>query len=50
MTDKQQKHIAKIIERELGFTNGWSISDKSYTEHCLKAAKKIAAYLRRTNK
>lgn len=47
MTDKQNKHIAKIIERELGFTNGWSIDDKAYTEHCLKAAKKIDNYLRK---
>ena len=45
MTDKQKKHIAKIIERELGFTNGWSINEKSYTEYCLIAAKKIDRYL-----
>lgn len=46
MTEKQRKHIAKIIERELGFTNGWRIDDKSYTEHCRITVKKIERYLK----
>lgn len=50
ITDNQQKTIAIIIERELGFTNGWSISDKAYTEHCNKAAKRIKTYLRKVFK
>ena len=45
MTDKQKQHIAKIINSELGFTNGWSIGDKEYDEHCLKAANRIDSYI-----
>lgn len=45
MTETQLKHIAKIIEKELGFTNGWSIADEEYAKHCLGAAKKIKAYM-----
>ena len=28
------KKIARKIERELGFTNGWSIENGKYTEIC----------------
>lgn len=45
MTDKQLEHIAGIIEKELGFTNGWGINEKEYAKHCTNAAKKIKAYM-----
>lgn len=48
MTEEQQKHVAKIIEKKLSFTNGWSISDKTYTEICIETAKKIAVYLNKS--
>lgn len=43
--EKQLKHIAKIIEKELSFTNGWCISDERYTSICLETSKKIQHYL-----
>ena len=50
ITDKQQRHISNIIQSELGFTNGWWIDEKSYDEHCMKAAKRIRTYLRKVLK
>lgn len=50
ITEKQQRHIANIIQSELGFTNGWWIDEKSYDEHCQKAAKRIRTYLRKVLK
>lgn len=48
ITDKHQQDISKLIEDELSFTNGWVISEESYTEHCIKAAKRIRRYLQRS--
>lgn len=39
--------IAQIIRSELGFTNGWVISEESYNQHCEKAAKRIITLLKR---
>lgn len=45
--DRTQETIADIIEKQLGFTNGWSVSHDTYRDHCDVAAKKILAYLKR---
>ncbi len=50
ITDRRTKTISDIIERQLSFTNGWSISDQSYKEHCDKAAKAVMIYLKRIDK
>jgi len=42
-----EKNIAKLIEKELGFTNGWSISEDRYEELCLEIAKQIAKNYKR---
>ena len=47
MTPKELKHIAKIINYNLSWTNGWVISDVSYQNECLRTAKKIEKYLNR---
>jgi len=44
MTDKQKRHIAKIINSQLGWTNGWSTSDENYDKECLKAAERVVKY------
>lgn len=45
MTDKQEKHIAKLIDWHLAYVNGWRISDEQFTEDCKKLSKKIRKYL-----
>lgn len=47
MTDKQKtiNHVAKLIDDELGFTNGWSISPDIYEKKCLDVAKRIVSYV-----
>lgn len=46
MTDKQKKHIAKIIGRQLGWTNGWYVSDEAFERECKSASTKIVRYLK----
>jgi hypothetical protein len=40
-TKRLIKSVAKSIERELGYTNGWLISDENYRKHCEKVAARI---------
>lgn len=39
------KEIAEIIEGELGYTNGWSVNDADYFQHCMNCADKIIQLL-----
>lgn len=39
------KKIARRIERELGYTNGWKIEEEKYDEHCLNIAKWVVGQL-----
>ncbi|HRE63631.1 MAG TPA: hypothetical protein PKU77_07575 [Ferruginibacter sp.] len=50
LTEKQKYHIAKIINSQLGWTNGWSTSDGNYDTECQKAAERIDKYLRKVLK
>lgn len=47
LTPRQEKHIAKMIDKHLCFTNGWGISDTSYTNECKELSRKINKYLSR---
>jgi hypothetical protein len=38
-----QVDAASIIKAELGYTNGWAISEKKFSEHCYSAAQRILA-------
>ena len=47
-TQEKTKHdLAEIIRSQLSFTNGWWIDEKSYQEHCDKAALRIIKLMRR---
>jgi hypothetical protein len=46
---RQIKHLARIIQSEVGYFNGWAVSQERETEDCLEAAKRIAEYLKKTN-
>lgn len=39
--------IASIIDTEMSFINGWSVSDVRLEQLCLQTADKILTYLRR---
>jgi len=41
-----RKHLAKLIEREVSFFNGWSVSEQRMREACDKAVTNILRYLR----
>lgn len=45
--DKQIAHIARLIQGEVGYFNGWAVSDELEYKACHKAAKKVAAYIKR---
>ena len=47
---KVQRHAANLIEDQLGYTNGWRVSDEEYQDECLKAAKRVIAYYERQRK
>lgn len=38
-------HLTKIIQREVGYFNGWHVSDEAEKESCEKAAAKVLKYL-----
>ena len=38
-------HIAKLIEKEVSYFNGWSVPQEIMESDCKKAADKIAKYL-----
>lgn len=39
------KKIARMIENELGYTNGWKIGDEKYTLKCYELAAKIVSQM-----
>lgn len=39
--DGLRERLAEIIERQLGYTNGWSVPEEMYKDDCLKAADSI---------
>ena len=39
------KKIARMIEKELGFTNGWKIDNEKYTAKCHILAGKIVSQI-----
>ena len=43
--EEDAEEIAAIIEGELGYTNGWSISDAEYLKHCMNCAYRIITLL-----
>jgi len=43
--DRLVRHCATIIQKEVGYFNGWSVSDDDEREACLKAAAKVKKYL-----
>lgn len=45
-TRERLAEAARIIEDELGYTNGWKVPDDQYQEHCRRAAERVAALLR----
>lgn len=46
-TPRPDKHVAKLIERKLGFTNGWSVPSNRYRDMCLEVAREVLKYLER---
>lgn len=50
MSPRELQHIANIIQSEVGYFNGWEVSDEAEREACELAAKRIARYLRRKKK
>lgn len=44
-TEKEMKHISKLIKSEISYFNGWSVSDKALDDACSAASKKINKYL-----
>jgi hypothetical protein len=47
LTERERKHIAKLIRREVGYFNGWSVSYEQVDKDCEAATKKIERYLKR---
>jgi len=45
MDDKIKRHIAKLIEKEVAYFNGWCVPETVMVADCKKAADKIAKYL-----
>ena len=41
------RHCADLIQKEVGYFNGWSVSQDAEREACEIAAKKVERYLRR---
>jgi hypothetical protein len=38
-----QEDAASIIKAELGYVNGWAVSERKFAEHCNSAAQRILA-------
>jgi hypothetical protein len=47
LNERQQKAVARIIERHTGWTIGWSIDYDKRSEMYAKCATAIAQYLKR---
>jgi len=47
LTERQQAHIAKLVEKHTGWTVGWWIDDEEKAAMYAKCAKAIARYLRK---
>ena len=45
--DWMVRHCADLIQKEVGYFNGWSVSQDTEREACEIAAKKVERYLRR---
>lgn len=41
---KKELAIAKLIQKEMSFTNGWLIEEEGYRVLCRKTAEKIMRY------
>lgn len=46
MNPKTLKHCADLIEKEVAYFNGWSVSNSDVRDDCEMAAKKIIRYLK----
>lgn len=46
LNERQQKAIARIVERHTSWTIGWYIDDEAKAEMYAKCAKAIATYAR----
>ena len=46
LTTDQRKHIARLIESEVGYFNGWSVSIETMEKDCEQAARKVEQYLK----
>ena len=44
------KHATKLIRREVGYFNGWRVSDEQMDRDCENAAKKVIRYLKQYDK
>lgn len=47
LTEQQTKTIARIIERHVGWMVGWATDNETEALAYAKAARKVAAYLKR---
>jgi len=45
MKDRILEDCIKLIKSEVGFFNGWSVSEKTEDKACKKAAQKVIKYL-----
>lgn len=43
---RTEKHIAKVIRCEVGFINGWLVSDDTLAVIFRRASKKVLRYLK----
>jgi hypothetical protein len=47
LTERQQKHVAKLIEKHTSWTIGWYVSEGTRAEMYANCAAAIAKYLNR---
>jgi len=47
---REVNHIAKLIESEVSYFNGWSVTEGQMKNDCMVAAQKIEKYLNRNQR
>lgn len=45
MEEREKKHIAKLIGKEVSYFNGWSVTQEQMEADIMKAAEKISKYV-----
>lgn len=45
-TKRQKDYIASLIEEEVSFFNGWSVTKETQREACEKAAERVLRYIK----